>query len=130
MHKSRHTTTHRDLLLTPSGALVMDTPGMCELHLWDIAAATLDTTFTDIAALTARCRFGDCAHATEPGCAIQAALDDGTLDADRWRSFQKLQREQAHAARQAAPRLARQQRDQWKMMNRAGRVRARAKHED
>ncbi len=130
VHKGRHTTTHRELLLAPSGALVMDTPGMRELQLWDLAADTLDTTFADIASLAARCRFTDCSHRAEPGCAIQAALDDGTLDFDRWQSFQKLQREQAHAARQADPRLARENRDLWKKLHRDARARAREKSGD
>lgn len=130
VHKGRHTTTHRELLLSPSGALVMDTPGMRELQLWDVAATALDHTFSDLAALAARCRFTDCSHRAEPGGAIQAALDDGTLDIDRWQSFQKLQREQAHAARQADPRLAREHRDQWKKLHRAGRARAREKSGD
>jgi ribosome biogenesis GTPase / thiamine phosphate phosphatase len=128
--KGRHTTTHRELLVTPSGALVIDTPGMRELQLWDLAADTLDETFTDIAALASRCRFGDCAHRGEPGCVIQAALDDSTLDPDRWRSFQKLQREQAYADRQADPRLERELRTTWKKLNKAARARSRAKHED
>lgn len=130
VHKGRHTTTHRELLLSPSGTLVMDTPGMRELQLWDLAETALDHTFADIATLTARCRFTDCSHRAEPGCAIQAALDDGTLDFDRWQSFQKLQREQAHAARQADPRLAREHRDQWKKILRAGRARVREKYGD
>ena len=127
VNKGRHTTTHRELLLAPSGALVMDTPGMRELQLWDVAADTLDTTFADIAALAARCRFSDCSHRAEPGCAIQSALDDGTLDLDRWQSFQKLQREQAHAARKADPRVARETRDQWKKLHRAARARTRTR---
>jgi len=130
VNKGRHTTSRRELLLASSGALVMDTPGMRELQLWNLAADTLDTTFADVAALTARCRFTDCNHRAEPGCAIQAALDDGTLDFDRWQSFQKLQREQAHAARRADPRLARENRDQWKKLHRAARAQSRFKHGD
>ena len=122
VNKGRHTTTHRELLLAPSGALVMDTPGMRELQLWDVAADTLDTTFADIAAVAVRCRFTDCSHRSEPGCAIQSALDDGTLDFDRWQSFQKLAREQAHAARKADPRLARERRTQWKKIHKAMRA--------
>lgn len=117
--KGKHTTTHRELIVTPSGALVIDTPGMRELQLWDIASDTLDETFADIATLTAQCRFGDCAHRGEPGCAIEAALAEGTLDEGRWESFQKLQREQAYAARKADPRLARENRAQWKKLNQA-----------
>lgn len=89
--RGRHTTTHRQLVLLPNGRLVLDTPGMRELGLWD-AEAGVAATFADVEALAAACRFGDCAHDTEPGCAIQAALDDGTLDEDRWRSYGKLQR--------------------------------------
>ncbi len=117
--KGRHTTTHRELLVTPTGALVMDTPGMRELQLWDVAESALDTTFADIAALAGRCRFGDCAHQAEPGCAIQAALDDGTLPAERWESYLKLQREQAYAARKADPHLERQTKTHWKKVNKA-----------
>jgi ribosome biogenesis GTPase / thiamine phosphate phosphatase len=123
--KGRHTTTHRELIVTPSGALVIDTPGMRELQLWDVDAGALDTTFADIAALAAQCRFGDCTHRSEPGCAIQSALGDGSLDEDRWRSFQKLQREQAYAARKADSQLARESKAHWKKINRSQRARQR-----
>ena len=93
--RGRHTTTHRELILLPSGGLVLDTPGMRELGLWDNEAGVA-ATFSDIEALAADCRFGDCAHRTEPGCAVRAALEDGTLDPGRWKSFGKLQRELAH----------------------------------
>ena len=128
--KGRHTTTHRELLVAPSGALVIDTPGMRELQFWDVEESALDTAFADIAALAARCRFGDCAHRSEPGCAVHAALDDGSLDADRWASFQKLQREQAYAARKADPQLERATKAAWKKLHQAGRARARFKHGD
>ena len=71
--RGRHTTTHRQLVLLPNGRLVLDTPGMRELGLWD-AEAGVAATFADIEALAALCRFSDCAHTTEPGCAVQAAL--------------------------------------------------------
>jgi len=100
--RGRHTTTHRELVLLPSGGLLLDTPGMRELGLWD-ADAGLAATFADIEAMTADCRFHDCAHETEPGCAIRAALDRGELDPDRWRGFQKLQRELAHLDRREDP---------------------------
>jgi ribosome biogenesis GTPase / thiamine phosphate phosphatase len=124
--KGRHTTTHRELLVTPAGALVIDTPGMRELQFWDVAATAIDTTFADIAALAARCRFGDCAHRGEPGCAIEAALAAGTLAEDRWQSFQKLQREQAYAARKTDPRLARETKAVWKKVHKAHRAGLRA----
>jgi ribosome biogenesis GTPase len=123
--KGRHTTTHRELIVSPSGVLVIDTPGMRELQLWDTGVSALDTTFADIARITAQCRFSDCSHRNEPGCAIQAALDDGTLAGDRWQSFQKLQREQAYAARKSDPRLARQLKADWKKINKAHRQRQR-----
>lgn len=76
----------------PGGALLLDTPGMRELQLWGTDEG-LERTFADIATLASRCRFNDCAHEAEPGCAVRAALDDGSLPADRWESFRKLQRE-------------------------------------
>jgi ribosome biogenesis GTPase / thiamine phosphate phosphatase len=89
----RHTTTHRELVVLPEGrGLLLDTPGMRELQLWaDVEA--LDSTFSEIAELAAECRFADCSHEREPGCAIQAALAAGTLDRARWESYRKLQRE-------------------------------------
>jgi ribosome biogenesis GTPase len=127
--KGRHTTTHRELIVAPSGFMVIDTPGMRELQLWDTDAATLDATFADVAQLILQCRFSDCSHRAEPGCAIQAALDDGSLSHDRWQSFQKLQREQAFAARKANAHLAREQKSDWKKINKAARQRARFKFE-
>jgi ribosome biogenesis GTPase len=128
--KGRHTTTHRELIATPSGALVIDTPGMRELALWDVTAGALDGTFADVAALAAQCRFHDCAHGSEPGCAIQAALDDGSLDFGRWQGFQKLRREQAYAARKADPRLARENKAAWKKIHQGARARMREKYGD
>jgi ribosome biogenesis GTPase len=123
--KGRHTTTHRELLVADSGVLVIDTPGMRELQLWETPDSTLDSTFADIAALAAACRFGDCAHRAEPGCAIRAALEAGTLDEDRWHSFQKLRREQAYAARKADGRTDRAAKSTWKKINAGQRARRR-----
>ncbi|MBI4625342.1 MAG: ribosome small subunit-dependent GTPase A [Verrucomicrobia bacterium] len=128
--KGRHTTTHRELIAGPSGVLVMDTPGMRELQLWDVDRERLAATFADVAALTARCRFSDCTHRSEPGCAVQAALDDGSLEIDRWQSFQKLRREQAYAARKADPRLERQTRAHWRKINKAQRTHYRLKNRE
>jgi ribosome biogenesis GTPase len=88
----RHTTTRRELILLPGGGIVLDTPGIRELQLWD---ADLEQTFGDIEEISRRCRFSDCAHDREPGCAIRDALADGSLPHDRWQSFLKLQRELA-----------------------------------
>jgi ribosome biogenesis GTPase len=87
--RGRHTTTHRELLLLESGALLIDTPGMRELGLWDEDETLSVGGFDDVDAIAARCRFTNCRHATEPDCAIRAALADGSLPADRWASFQK-----------------------------------------
>jgi ribosome biogenesis GTPase len=100
--RGRHTTTHRQVVLLPNGRLMLDTPGMRELGLWD-AEVGVATTFADIEALAALCRFTDCAHESEPGCAVQAALSDGTLDQDRWRNYGRLQRELARLARKDHP---------------------------
>jgi ribosome biogenesis GTPase len=86
----RHTTTRRELILLPEGGVVLDTPGIRELQLWD---ADLEQAFGDIEEIARRCRFADCAHNSEPGCAIREALGDGSLSVDRWESYVKLQRE-------------------------------------
>jgi ribosome biogenesis GTPase len=90
--RGRHTTSHRELVPLPSGAILLDTPGMRELQLW-AGEEVLDTTFSEITELAAECKFSDCAHEREPGCAIRRALGDGTLSQERWDSFRKLQRE-------------------------------------
>ena len=90
--RGRHTTRHRELILLPGGGLVLDTPGLRELQLWDVGDG-LEQTFEDVVELATRCRFSDCSHKSEPGCAIRAALSDGSLPRDRYASWQKLQRE-------------------------------------
>lgn len=110
--RGRHTTTHRQLVLLPNGRLVLDTPGMRELGLWD-AEGGVATTFADVEALASQCRFGDCGHSSEPGCAVQAALADGSLDEARWRNYVKLQRELAHLSRKENPQEWAAQRKVW-----------------
>lgn len=90
--KGRHTTSHRELLLLPTGALLMDTPGMRELQLW-ADESSLKKSFEEIEALSKRCRFADCRHQTEPGCAVKEAIDNGELDNDRLISYHKQLRE-------------------------------------
>ncbi len=92
--KGRHTTTRRELHMVPGGCLVLDTPGMRELQLTDAADGLADL-FNDIETLAAACRFTDCRHDGEPGCAVQAAIDGGTLDAARLARWRKLQAEDA-----------------------------------
>jgi ribosome biogenesis GTPase len=98
--RGRHTTTHRELFVTGSGALLIDTPGMREMGLWEVEEVT---SFDDVAALIAACRFSNCRHQTEPQCAIRQALEDGSLSADRWTSYtQQAERIAQQAAGQAA----------------------------
>ncbi len=128
----RHTTTHRELILLPSGALILDTPGMRELALWDseagVAAAFAETT-AQVEEIAQGCRFRDCAHDKEPGCAVRAAVEAGTLDPERWHSFQKLQREVAHTVRKEDPIAASAERKRWAAINKAARIRTRSKRE-
>ena len=90
--KGRHTTTHRELLFLPDGGMVIDTPGMRELGMWD-AKSGIDRTFSDIEELALQCRFRDCTHTVESGCAVQKALKNGTLSKERMQSYQKLKTE-------------------------------------
>ena len=90
--RGRHTTSHRELVPLPSGAMLIDTPGMRELQLW-AGEESLDGAFADVADVADSCRFSDCGHGNEPGCAVRAALAAGTLDPARWDSYRKLQRE-------------------------------------
>lgn len=101
----RHTTTRRELVVLPGGGLIVDNPGMRELHLW-LAGEGLAEAFDDIAGLAAQCRFSDCRHEGEPGCAVQAALADERLAPERWRSYRELQQELA----ELEERLARRER--------------------
>ncbi len=90
--KGRHTTTHRELFLLPSGGMVIDTPGMREFGMWDNDTG-IERTFMDIEELAAQCKFRNCTHTNEPGCAIQKALTTGKLEINRWQSYQKLKAE-------------------------------------
>ena len=124
--KGRHTTTHRELVQLPTGGLVIDTPGIRELQLW-VADEGIDEAFEDITELFTRCRFSDCAHDREPGCAVHAALDDGTLTAERWDSYLKLQRELEHLDRKLDKRAASEARKRWKALGQEGRENMRLK---
>ncbi|MFO0648379.1 MAG: ribosome small subunit-dependent GTPase A [Polyangiales bacterium] len=105
--RGRHTTTHRELFVLPTGALLIDTPGMRELQLWDVSRG-LDEAFEDVTGCVARCRFRDCGHGAEPGCAVREALASGALDPERFASWRKLSVEAASArdARQQKARAA------------------------
>ncbi|HKV29927.1 MAG TPA: ribosome small subunit-dependent GTPase A [Candidatus Dormibacteraeota bacterium] len=121
VHKSgqgRHTTSHRQLLKVPGGGLVIDTPGLREIQLW-AGADALAEVFLDIEELALRCRFSDCRHATEPDCAVLAALEGGTLDASRFRSYRKLQRELRAIEVKADVRLQIEERRKWKLIHKS-----------
>jgi ribosome biogenesis GTPase len=127
--EGRHTTTHRELLLLPGGGIVIDTPGIRELQLWDGGGPSpgdaVESAFADVEELAAACRFGDCSHSVEPGCAVQAALADGTLPRARYESWQKLQRELRSIAVRADARLRREEKRKWQQRAKDGRSRAR-----
>lgn len=93
--KGRHTTTHRELHMVPSGALVLDTPGMRELQITDLASG-LDAVFEDIVELSHNCKFSDCAHEVEPGCAVLKGIEAGVVDKDRVQRWRKLVAEDQH----------------------------------
>ena len=116
--RGRHTTTHRELFLLSGGALIIDTPGMREVQLWAVDAG-LDATFADVDALAAGCRFRDCGHDLEGGCAVRGAVAGGDLPAERLASFHKLARELRHVAAQTDDAAARQRKSADKSANRA-----------
>jgi ribosome biogenesis GTPase len=118
----RHTTTHRELVQLAGGALVIDTPGLRELQFWE---GDLSAAFEDIEALAAECRFRNCAHLQEPGCAVQAAVDEGGLELDRLRSWRKLQRELEAIAARSDRRLRLARKKRWKEIAQVARQRSR-----
>jgi ribosome biogenesis GTPase / thiamine phosphate phosphatase len=122
--RGRHTTTHRELIVLPGAGCVIDTPGMRELQLWD-SAEGLERAFEDVDAVIAECRFSDCAHDTEPDCAVQAALADGSLDSERFQSYQKLQRELHYLEIRHDARARSEARKRWRAVNKEARARAR-----
>ena len=108
--RGRHTTAHRELLQLPHGGLIVDTPGMRELQLWTTDDG-LEEAFDDIAELAAACKFKDCRHQAEPGCAVKEALTTGDLAEDRWQSYLKQQREIQYLAARRSPAAARKKKE-------------------
>lgn len=117
--RGRHTTTARTLIPLPSGALLIDTPGLRELQLWDSADGVAET-FGEIATLAAGCRFRDCRHEHEPGCAVHGALEKGELDEARLASYHKLGRETAFELRRTDKAAASAAKKKWAKLGRAG----------
>ncbi|MEH6939624.1 ribosome small subunit-dependent GTPase A [Bacillus sp. JJ664] len=114
--RGKHTTTHRELFFLPTGGMVIDTPGMRELQLWG-GEDHIGSTFSDVDELAKTCKFSDCTHEKEPGCAVNEAISNGTLDAQRLTSYRKLMRELAYAERKQDASLARIEKDKWKKMH-------------
>jgi len=124
--EGRHTTSHRELVELPGGGMVIDTPGIRELQLWDVGSSgALEEAFADVDALVAQCRFNDCEHRTEPDCAVRAALANGSLAAERYASWQKLQRELRAIAVRSDARLRREEKKKWQERAKVGKARAR-----
>jgi ribosome small subunit-dependent GTPase A len=94
--RGRHTTTHRQLIMLPSGAMVIDTPGMRELGVWN-ADEGLDSAFSDVTKFLGKCKFSDCRHGNEPGCAVKTAIMSGELSQERWESYSKLKGEASYS---------------------------------
>jgi ribosome biogenesis GTPase / thiamine phosphate phosphatase len=109
--RGRHTTRHRQLLVMPGGAILIDTPGLRELQIWE---GDIDSAFADIAELASQCRFNDCAHSTEPDCAVREALETGELDEGRWANYLKLQRELRAIEARSSRRIHRELKSRWR----------------
>lgn len=114
--RGRHTTTHRELVTLPGGALLVDTPGLRSLELLD-ADDGVASAFADVEAIAADCRFADCGHTGEPGCAIATALEDGRLEPSRFAGYRKLRREMARAEREHDPRARAAERRRWRIIH-------------
>ncbi|MFN0084540.1 MAG: ribosome small subunit-dependent GTPase A [Blastocatellia bacterium] len=121
-----HTTRHRELISLPSGGLVLDTPGMRELQLWD-SDEGIETTFDDIEELAPLCHFTDCRHENEPRCAVRAAVADGRLLVDRLENYLKMHRELADLARRQDALAQKNERSRWKKLSRLAEERAKSK---
>jgi ribosome biogenesis GTPase len=125
-NRGRHTSTVRQLIVLPDAGVLIDTPGMRELQLWDVVE-TMGGTFNDIESLAEECRFRDCRHRQEPGCAVRGAIEADRLSAGRLESYHKLQDEQAYQSRQVDQRAQIEQRRRWKVLTKAAHKRMKEK---
>lgn len=114
--RGRHTTTHRELIILPSGGLLIDTPGIREIQFWN-GSEGFQATFSDIDELANSCRFRNCQHDSEPGCAVQAAILNGSLDERRFDSYQKLQQELKYMERKHDRKAALVEKEKWKKIH-------------
>ena len=127
--KGRHTTSHRELILLPAGGLIIDTPGMRELQMWEGGEGVTET-FPEIEKLINECKFSDCKHDTEPGCAIKAAIRSGEIDEDRYSSYLKLQREVSYFERRQNKKAALEEKKKWKKLSNDAKKHGNAKRVD
>jgi ribosome biogenesis GTPase / thiamine phosphate phosphatase len=111
--RGRHTTSHRELVRLPSGGLLIDTPGMREIQIWDVEEE-VEETFDDIEELATQCRFRDCRHTSEPGCAVVAAIEQGELDAGRLENYEKMLKERAFQERRTDKAAQLREKERWK----------------
>ncbi len=116
--RGRHTTSQRELIVLPGGALLIDTPGLREIQLWSEGPGFL-AAFSDVAELATACRFSDCSHVSEPGCAVRAAVDDGQLAPDRFESFLRLKAELRALEIREDPLRRREERARWKSLQKS-----------
>jgi ribosome biogenesis GTPase / thiamine phosphate phosphatase len=123
--EGRHTTSHRELILLPGGGVVIDTPGIRELQLWDATEGGMGETFSDVEDLAAECKFNDCSHTSEPGCAVLAAVESGALARDRLQSWFKLQRELRAIAMRHDHLLRKQEARKWRLLAKDANTRTR-----
>ncbi len=111
--RGQHTTTHRELIILPSGALLIDTPGMRELQLWS-TGENVESVFRDIEELAEECRFRDCTHNSEPGCAVRKAIENGVLEEKRFENYLKLLKEQKYLERKQNVKARLEEKAKWK----------------
>lgn len=124
--RGQHTTRHRELILLPQGGLVLDTPGMRELQLWEVEGG-IGATFDDIEAVAADCYFNDCQHQNEPRCAVQAALSAGTLESKRFANYDKMQKELRQLTLRQDDLARKQEQKKWKKLTKNAEQRAHTK---
>ncbi|MGB3759047.1 MAG: ribosome small subunit-dependent GTPase A [Rivularia sp. (in: cyanobacteria)] len=117
-NRGRHTTTHRELILLPNGSLIIDTPGMREIQIW-ASESSLNSTFEDIETLAEECRFRDCQHGEEPGCAVQQALQEGKLNNSRFLSYQKLNKELDYLSQKQDQKVYLDTKKRWKTITKS-----------
>ena len=125
--RGRHTTTMRELLLMPGGALLIDNPGIRSVGMWEIEEGLADA-FADVEEFASNCRFRDCTHSGEPGCAVRAAIADGSLGAGRLESMNKLARESAAVARRVDHEARQKELRRWKSIHKSCRIHMKAKY--